>query len=58
MPILQAIISHAEMGANKDPYFTIRNRLIENGFDLEYDLKREDDFFNRRIIYTQEVSNG
>ena len=58
MALRQVIIDHAEMSNIADPVFYINAKLLDNGFDLRSNLTRQDDFLNRQIIYTQEVSNG
>ena len=58
MALRQIIIDYYEIDNFNDPIFFINVKLTNNGFNLEYDITRQDDFFNNRIIYTQEVHNG
>ena len=58
MALRQVIIDYTEMHNFADPVFYINAKLLNNGFNLQNDFIRQDDFCNHQIIYTQEVSNG
>ena len=58
MALRQVIIDHIEICDIIDPVFFINAKLLNNGFDLQDNFIRQDDFCNQRIIYTQEVNNG
>jgi len=47
-----------ELSEMDEPFFYIQAVLPANGFDMNQEIKREDDFFNQRVIFTQEDSHG
>jgi len=56
MPVLR--LRQSELANEPIPLITIRRVLKSAGFDLNSNFKREDDFFNDSVTFSQNINAG